>query len=354
MAGVTLDGVSKSFGGLTVVDEVSLEIPDGTFAVLLGPSGCGKTTTLRMIAGLEECTSGEMRIGDVVVNDVPPAERDIAMVFQSYALYPHMTVAENIGFGLKMRRLPRTEITARISEVAELLDLGGLLQRKPRQLSGGQRQRVALGRAIARRPAVFLMDEPLSNLDARLRAQTRAELIKLHAELGTTIVYVTHDQVEAMTMGERVVVMDGGRVQQVAAPHDVYLNPANTFVAGFIGSPPMNLIPARLSANGSGPVADLGGVRVGLGHLATGDSAPREITFGIRPEHARIDTAASTFTVEMLELLGHDSLVHLSGPVSIQVRVDARQAPRPGDRVGVTIDAESACIFDPHSGARLL
>jgi len=346
--------VSKSFGGAMVVDDVSLDIPDGSFTVLLGPSGCGKTTTLRMIAGLEECTSGEIRIGDAVVNDMPPAERDIAMVFQSYALYPHMTVAENIGFGLKMRRLPRTEIDERITEVARLLDLGGLLARKPRQLSGGQRQRVALGRAIARRPAVFLMDEPLSNLDARLRAQTRAELIKLHAELGTTIVYVTHDQVEAMTMGERVVVMDGGRVQQVAAPHDVYLSPANTFVAGFIGSPPMNLIPAKLSTNGSGPAADLGGVQVGLGHLAPVDCEPRKVTFGIRPEHVRIDPSASVFVVEMIELLGHDSLVHLSGPISIQVRVDARQAPRLGDRVGVVFDAESACIFDPESGARML
>jgi len=353
VAGVTLAGVSKSFGGVLAVDDVSLEIPDGTFTVLLGPSGCGKTTTLRMIAGLEECTVGEIRIGATVVNDVPPAERDIAMVFQSYALYPHMTVADNIGFGLRMRHFSRAEITARTAEVAELLDLGGLLGRKPRQLSGGQRQRVALGRAIARRPAVFLMDEPLSNLDARLRAQTRAELIKLHRELGTTIIYVTHDQVEAMTMGERVVVMDGGRVQQVAAPHDVYLSPENTFVAGFIGSPPMNLIPATLSANGSGPVADLGGVRVGMKHIGMPTGAPREITFGIRPEHIRLDASAQGFTVEMLELLGHDSLVHLSGPVSIQVRVDARQAPRPGDQVGLAFDAESACVFDPDSGARL-
>ncbi len=351
MAGVTLEGVGKSFGSVVAVDDVSLMIPDGAFTVLLGPSGCGKTTTLRMIAGLEECTVGEIRIGTALVNDVPPAERDIAMVFQSYALYPHMTVAENIGFGLKMRRLPRAEIAARTAEVAELLDLGGLLGRKPRQLSGGQRQRVALGRAIARRPAVFLMDEPLSNLDARLRAQTRAELIKLHRELGTTIIYVTHDQVEAMTMGERVVVMNGGRVQQVAAPHDVYLSPENTFVAGFIGSPPMNLMPAKVSTNGSGPVADLGGICVGL--HTPGAPVPGDVLFGIRPEHVSVDPTARTFVVEMVELLGHDSLLHLSGPVRIQVRVDARQSPRPGDRVGVVFDAESVCIFDPVSGARL-
>ncbi len=359
MASVTLTRVHKRYGHTLAVDGVDLEIPDGSFTVLVGPSGCGKTTTLRMVAGLEEVTTGEIRIGDSVVNDLPAAERDIAMVFQSYALYPHMTVAENIGFGLRLRGTPKHAIAARIDEVAQMLGLGDLLQRKPRQLSGGQRQRVALGRAIARRPAVFLMDEPLSNLDAQLRAQTRAELIRLHRELDATFLYVTHDQVEAMTMGAQVVVMHEGRIQQAAPPEEVYLHPASSFVASFIGNPATNLVPAEVCVNGAGPGLRLaGGVRVALPprlQPAVGGRQGEEVLLGVRPEHVRLCTDAGTpYRVEMTELLGHQTLVHLrgAGPALVST-VDSRRAPRAGEEVLVAFDTECLNCFEPTSGRNL-
>src|SRR6187455_2715527 len=249
MATVTFDHVWKKYGEVVAVNDLSLEIQDGEFMVLVGPSGCGKTTSLRMIAGLEEITQGDLRIGDRIVNNVPPKDRDIAMVFQSYALYPHMTVRDNLAFGLKLRKVPKPEIERRVKEAAETIQLQNLLDRKPKELSGGQRQRVALGRAIVREPAVFLMDEPLSNLDAKLRVQTRAEIARLHQRLGTTTVYVTHDQVEAMTMGSRIAVMHKGRLQQVGTPKELYEHPGNRFVAGFIGSPAMNFATATVDGS---------------------------------------------------------------------------------------------------------
>src|SRR5512143_515173 len=246
MAGVVYDHVTKQFGDVTAVNDLSLDVADKEFLVLVGPSGCGKTTALRLLAGLEEISAGSIYIGDRVVNDVPPKDRDIAMVFQSYALYPHMSVYDNMAFGLKLRKTPKSEIDSRVKEAADILQIGHLLQRKPKELSGGQRQRVALGRAIVRKPQVFLMDEPLSNLDAKLRVQTRAELIKLHRNLGTTFIYVTHDQIEAMTMGTRIAVMNQGLLQQVDSPQNLYDHPANMFVAGFIGSPSMNFSDATL------------------------------------------------------------------------------------------------------------
>ncbi|MDZ4654988.1 MAG: ABC transporter ATP-binding protein [Coriobacteriia bacterium] len=358
MASVELTGVTKLFGEYAAVDDVSLRIEDGSFTVLVGPSGCGKTTTLRMVAGLEELTAGQIRIGDQDVSDTPPANRDIAMVFQNYALYPHMTVRDNMGFGLKLRKTPRPEITRRIDEVAEMLGLGDLLDRKPRQLSGGQRQRVALGRAIARRPAVFLMDEPLSNLDAKLRAQTRAELVRIHRELGATFIYVTHDQVEAMTMGQQAVVMDSGRVQQAASPRDVYLYPQNIFVAGFVGSPPMNLVKVGVSTNGDGrAVLDLGADdRVHVSRELSEQLRPHvgdSVTFGVRPEHIKLsaDSEGLRYHVEMVELLGHDTLLHLSGVgAPLLARVDSRYAPSPGEELRVDFDYDHVSVFHPDTG----
>src|SRR5437016_2121365 len=264
MAGVTLRNLTKTFKSVVAVDNVSLEIKDKEFLVLVGPSGCGKTTALRMVAGLEEATSGEILIGDRLVNDVSPKDRNIAMVFQNYALYPHMTVYKNMAFSLKLRRTPKGEIERRVKAAADILGIGDLLDRKPKQLSGGQRQRVAVGRAIVRQPEVFLFDEPLSNLDAKLRVNMRAELIKLHERLDATMIYVTHDQVEAMTMGDRIVVMRNGFIQQVGPPMEVYNQPQNQFVAGFIGSPPMNFLDARLVTDNGGVAVDLQGMRLPL------------------------------------------------------------------------------------------
>ncbi|HHW15219.1 MAG TPA: sn-glycerol-3-phosphate ABC transporter ATP-binding protein UgpC, partial [Firmicutes bacterium] len=264
MASVTLKGVSKRFGNVTAVDNVNLEIADREFVVLVGPSGCGKTTTLRMVAGLEEITEGEIYIGERLVNDVAPKDRDIAMVFQNYALYPHMNVYDNMAFALKIRKVRRDEIDRRVRAAAQLLGIENLLDRKPKALSGGQRQRVALGRAIVREPKVFLMDEPLSNLDAKLRVQMRSELSKLHNRLQTTVIYVTHDQTEAMTMGDRIVVMKDGKVQQVGTPLDIYEHPANVFVAGFIGSPAMNFFQVRLDEANGQLFADFGSFRLPL------------------------------------------------------------------------------------------
>ncbi|MCA1596735.1 MAG: ATP-binding cassette domain-containing protein, partial [Chloroflexi bacterium] len=298
MSSVTLADLCKSFKDIVAVDNVNLQIQDKEFLVLVGPSGCGKTTALRMIAGLEEATSGEIRIGDRVVNDVSPKDRDIAMVFQNYALYPHMTVYDNMAFGLRLRKKPglfgarvfsEADIRQRVSDAAQILDLGPYLKRKPKELSGGQRQRVALGRAIVREPKVFLMDEPLSNLDAKLRVQTRAELIKLHRRLGITTIYVTHDQVEAMTMGDRIVVMNHGVVQQCDTPLNLYHSPVNKFVAGFIGSPGMNFAPVTLRPNGAG--IDIAGDGFSLrlpselaSRLNGQASQPRSVEFGVRPE----------------------------------------------------------------------
>jgi multiple sugar transport system ATP-binding protein len=320
-ASVTFAEVTKLYDGVAAVNELSLEVGDGEFMVLVGPSGCGKTTALRMVAGLEEITAGEILIGDRVVNDVDPRGRDVAMVFQNYALYPHMTVFENIAFGLRARRAPKSDIRSRVERVGKALGLGELLQRKPRQLSGGQRQRVAMGRAIVRDPRVFLMDEPLSNLDARLRVQMRAEVARVQRDLGVTTIYVTHDQVEAMTMGDRVAVMRGGVLQQTGRPQSVFDRPANLFVASFIGSPPMNLVQARVEERGDGlgvsvgeqeiaVPADVAAARSGLRRYAG-----RAVGLGIRPEHLRDPTGESRGllrgTVRATEALGSELLVHL-------------------------------------------
>src|SRR5438034_881538 len=299
MATVTFDHVSKRYGDVVAVNDLNLEIRDGEFMVLVGPSGCGKTTSLRMIAGLEEISDGTLRIGDRVVNDVAPKDRDIAMVFQSYALYPHMTVRDNLAFGLKLRKVPKADIEKRVQEAAGILDLGRLLARKPKELSGGQRQRVALGRAIVREPAVFLMDEPLSNLDAKLRVQTRAEIARLHQRLKTTIVYVTHDQVEAMTMGDRIAVMSEGHIQQVGSPQELYDYPTNRFVAGFIGSPSMNFMEVTPSGSDGAAKLEAPGITIPVPDRfrdAVRGSSSRALIAGIRPEHFELGTAATDST----------------------------------------------------------
>ncbi|HTZ05497.1 MAG TPA: sn-glycerol-3-phosphate ABC transporter ATP-binding protein UgpC [Gaiellaceae bacterium] len=332
MARVAFERVTKIYGdGIRAVDELDLEVADGEFMVLVGPSGCGKTTALRMVAGLEEITDGIVRIGDKVVNELTPKSRDIAMVFQSYALYPHLSVYDNIAFALKIKRTPKTEIERRVDGAARILDLEALLKRKPRALSGGQRQRVAMGRAIVREPAAFLMDEPLSNLDAKLRVQMRADIKKLQSDLGVTTIYVTHDQVEAMTMGHRVAVMRKGKLQQVAAPQEMYDNPANVFVGGFIGSPAMNMLEARIERRDGNLVAALGDAAVPLDD-ETLDRRPalvgyegRDIVLGIRPEDLEDASLANgdgrprlTGRVEIREALGSEMLVHFE--------VAARQA----------------------------
>jgi multiple sugar transport system ATP-binding protein len=305
MPGVTLESVSKRFAaGSVAVDDLSLDIADGEFMILVGSSGCGKTTALRMIAGLETPSAGTIRIGDRVVNEVSARDRDIAMVFQNYALYPHMTVARNLGYPLRQRRVPRTEVTRRVSEVAEMLGLEALMKRRPGQLSGGQRQRVAMGRALVREPEVFLLDEPLSNLDAKLRVQMRAALKRLHGRLGVTTVYVTHDQVEAMTLGDRIAVLSDGKLQQLGAPQDVYDHPANVFVAGFIGSPPMNLLRGRVR----GGSATAGDLVVPAPGVADGD-----VFVGVRPESlrpARHGMPSLGFEVAVVEPLGDEVIVH--------------------------------------------
>jgi multiple sugar transport system ATP-binding protein len=320
-ASVTFAEVTKVYDGVAAVKGLSLEVGNGEFMVLVGPSGCGKTTALRMVAGLEEITAGEILIGDRVVNDVDPRGRDVAMVFQNYALYPHMTVFENIAFGLRARRVPKGEIRSRVERVGKALGLGDLLERKPRQLSGGQRQRVAMGRAIVRDPRVFLMDEPLSNLDARLRVQMRAEVARVQRDLGVTTIYVTHDQVEAMTMGDRVAVMRGGVLQQTGEPQSVFDRPVNLFVASFIGSPPMNLVQARLEERGDGLAARVGEQEIAVpSDVVAARSglrryADRAVGLGIRPEHLRDATGESRArlrgTVRATEALGSELLVHL-------------------------------------------
>ncbi|MGQ0653669.1 MAG: sn-glycerol-3-phosphate import ATP-binding protein UgpC [Betaproteobacteria bacterium] len=333
MAELNFKDVKKSYAGLQVIHGVSMDVKDGEFVVIVGPSGCGKSTLLRMVAGLEAISSGEIRIGGRVVNDLEPKDRDIAMVFQNYALYPHMSVYENMSYGLRIRGLPRQEIDARVQKAAAILELKEYLQRRPRQLSGGQRQRVAMGRAIVREPAVFLFDEPLSNLDAKLRVQMRAELQALHRRLGTTSLYVTHDQVEAMTLAHRMIVMNAGRAEQIGAPLEVYAKPATTFVAGFIGSPPMNLVPQ-----------ERGG---------------RKVLFGIRPEHlepcAQAD-ARLVAEIDLVEPLGADTLVygHLDGDG--RPRIAARlgsTVPAQAGRLPLRYRPEHAHYFDFASGARI-
>ena len=351
MPGLTFDHVHKEFpGGTVAVRDLSLAIADGEFMIFVGPSGCGKTTALRMVAGLEKITSGTIAIGDRVINDDSPRDRDIAMVFQNYALYPHMTVQRNLGFGLKERRTPKADIERRVGEVAAMLGIEDLLKRRPAQLSGGQRQRVAMGRALVREPAAFLLDEPLSNLDAKLRVQVRGDLKRLHQRLGITTIYVTHDQVEAMTLGDRVAVMSNGVLQQLGAPQDVYDRPANLFVAGFIGSPPMNL----LRAEAKGGVATAGDLSLSIAGLADGD-----VVLGLRPEHLRpaLDGQPSTeFLVEVVEPLGDGVIVHgtVSGTLITAPSGDDEVLPRlPGDRAEITTKFEPTLRPSPGERMRL-
>jgi ABC-type sugar transport system ATPase subunit len=335
MATVTFEHVTKSYDGTVAVRDLNLGVADSEFLVLVGPSGCGKTTALRMIAGLEQITEGRLLIGDRVVNNVAPVARDIAMVFQSYALYPHMTVFDNLAFGLRNKKVPRKDIDSRVKQAAEILDLGPLLKRKPKQLSGGQRQRVALGRAIVREPSAFLMDEPLSNLDAKLRVATRAEILKLQERLGITTIYVTHDQVEAMTMGDRIAVMNLGVLQQVGTPEELYENPSNTFVAGFIGSPAMNLVPA--------PSVDAGGA----GRIV-----------GFRPEHIELDRQAGGIQfhagVEVVEYLGDEQIAHLrvkDTPLVAKLPVEQRLAM--GDSREFHVAQDKLRFFDAETQERV-
>ncbi len=358
MANVTFENVNKLYGDFHAVKDMNIEIGDGEFMVLVGPSGCGKTTALRMIAGLEEISSGKLRIGDRVVNDVAPKDRDIAMVFQSYALYPHMSVRENLAFGLKLRKVSKPEIERRVGEAAETIQLQKLLDRKPKELSGGQRQRVALGRAIVREPAVFLMDEPLSNLDAKLRVQTRAEIARLHQRLKTTVVYVTHDQVEAMTMGERIAVMSEGLLMQVGSPQQLYDHPANRFVAGFIGSPAMNFVEVdidgdRLRGPGDWSVPLPQRARDAIG------SSGRKVVVGFRPEHLEIGEtgpASGSFRAraDVVEYLGNEELLHVNAAgQDIVAIVNSSHRVRPGDIVDLVIPLDKLHLFDRETGETL-
>jgi multiple sugar transport system ATP-binding protein len=371
MAGVTLRHVHKSFGPVTVIEDLDLDVEDHEFMVLVGPSGCGKSTALRMIAGLEETTAGTIEIGGRVVNDVPPRDRDIAMVFQSYALYPHMTVRENLEFGLKIRKTPAPEMARLVGEAAAILGLGEYLDRKPKQLSGGQRQRVAVGRAIVRQPAVFLFDEPLSNLDAKLRVQMRAEISRLQKQLRTTTVYVTHDQVEAMTMGHRIAVMQRGRLQQVGTPLEVYEQPANLFVAGFIGTPPMNFLPGVLAGpTGDGAMASVatGGLELRLPArlgAATRGQDGRRVVLGIRPENLREPGDGGgrggggalqpiTARVEFVEPLGHEVIVHgRVGDHLLIAKVDPHRAPAMGAELAMALETDAVHLFDAATEQRI-
>jgi sn-glycerol 3-phosphate transport system ATP-binding protein len=352
MASIDFSEVRKTYGDNEVVHGITLKVDDGEFVVLVGPSGCGKSTLLRMVAGLEEITSGTIRIGDRVVNDLEPKDRDCAMVFQNYALYPHMSVYDNMAYGLKIRKLPKPEIERRVNAAAGILELEGLLQRKPRQLSGGQRQRVAMGRAIVREPAVFLFDEPLSNLDAKLRVQTRLEIQKLHRRLRTTSLYVTHDQVEAMTLAQRMIVMNAGRAEQVGTPDDVYSRPATTFVASFIGSPPMNLFEGRLAADGRTFTARDGAtLTLPLPRPAL---AGRELILGLRPEHLLLGGGALPMQVETVEMLGAEHLIHgIVAGHDIIVRTGPMENPAPGSTLLLGFNPESVHWFSADTGARI-
>ena len=371
MASLSLRNVYKRYpGGVTAVSDFNLEIKDKEFIILVGPSGCGKSTTLRMVAGLEEISDGEIYIGDKLVNDVAPKDRDIAMVFQNYALYPHMMVFDNMAFGLKLRKTPKDEIKRRVEEAARILDISHLLERKPKALSGGQRQRVALGRAIVREPKVFLLDEPLSNLDAKLRAQMRTEISKLHQRLGTTFIYVTHDQTEAMTMGTRIVVMKSGLIQQVDTPNNLYLYPCNLFVAGFIGSPQMNFIEAKLLKEGEDYLVEFGsedtktraGVKYKIKLPASKNKdncleayAGKEIIMGIRPENVHNEEdlieqhkdGIVEADVEVTELMGAETYLYMNCEgQAINARVSPTNTSRPGDKIKIAFETAKIHLFD--------
>ena len=372
MATLSLRGIYKKYaGGVTAVSDFNLEIADKEFIILVGPSGCGKSTTLRMIAGLEEISEGELYIGDRLVNDVAPKDRDIAMVFQNYALYPHMTVFENMAFGLKLRKQPKEEIKRRVDEAARILDIVHLLDRKPAALSGGQRQRVALGRAIVREPQVFLLDEPLSNLDAKLRAQMRTELSKLHMRLGTTFIYVTHDQTEAMTMGTRIVVMKDGFIQQIDTPQNLYSKPVNVFVAGFIGSPQMNFIDAKLALKDGKTVVEFGNeaeqysivIPDGEKADAVKDYIGKDVVFGIRPEDmyddeeaiAKATSGIVECEVEVTELMGAETYLYLlCAGNTMTARVAPTSVARAGDKIKVALDVNKIHLFDKETEKAIL
>ena len=356
MANVRLEGIKRRFNNVTAIEDITFTVPDGQFWVLVGPSGCGKSTVLRMIAGLESATEGNLYIGDTLVNNIPARARDVAMVFQNYALYPHMTVAENIGFGLQMRKADSKTVKERVSVVAKSLALEHLLERKPKQLSGGQQQRVALGRAIARQPQVFLLDEPLSNLDAQLRDDTRVELKQLHQKLGITTIYVTHDQTEAMTLGDRIVVLNSGKIQQIGAPQSIYAKPANRMVATFLGNPPMNIIPAIYIDNS---------FKVGNQFLVCPQSIRETLNpvegqsfdLGIRPENIYINQAAKdglVVEVKVLEPLGRETLIRAE-IVGVQINVQGGRDERSqiGDRISLELDLDQLFVFDTTTGKTL-
>jgi sn-glycerol 3-phosphate transport system ATP-binding protein len=359
MAVVSLHGVKKTYDKLEVIHGIDIDIADGEFVVIVGPSGCGKSTLLRMVAGLERITGGEARIGPRVVNELEPKDRDIAMVFQNYALYPHMSVYENMAYGLKIRKLSKADIDQRVRKAAKILELGTLLDRKPRQLSGGQRQRVAMGRAIVREPAVFLFDEPLSNLDAKLRVQMRLEIKRLQRELGVTSIYVTHDQVEAMTLADRLIVMNAGVAEQIGTPMDVYDRPATTFVAGFIGSPAMNFMAGKVSdSRQSIDLASPGGVKVNLPLNGPTSAAPgTPVSVGIRPEHLLpYANGPLELEIELAEPLGADTLLH--GRVGaarelMTIRQPGHVIAKPGEKRRFNIDARNLHLFEQQSGKRL-
>jgi multiple sugar transport system ATP-binding protein len=369
MASVTLKNVYKVYdGGVTAVTDFNLEVADKEFIILVGPSGCGKSTTLRMIAGLEEITKGELYIGETLSNDVAPKDRDIAMVFQNYALYPHMTVYDNMAFGLKLRKVPKDEIKRRVEEAARILDISHLLDRKPKALSGGQRQRVALGRAIVRNPKVFLLDEPLSNLDAKLRAQMRTEISKLHQRLGTTFIYVTHDQTEAMTMGDRIVVMKDGFIQQVDTPQNLYDLPVNEFVAGFMGSPQMNMVDATVEKSGDGYALKYGQYSIKVPKEKNKDDVLKDyvgkaVVLGIRPENVHdepeiLQKAAEGIVeadVEVTELMGSETYLYLNCEGSpITARVNPATTAKTGDRIKIAFDLTRLHLFDKETERTIL
>ena len=369
MASLSLQHIYKRYaGGVTAVTDFCLDIEDKEFIVLVGPSGCGKSTTLRMIAGLEEISDGELYIGDKLVNDVAPKDRDIAMVFQNYALYPHMTVFENMAFGLKLRKMPKDEIKNRVTEAARILDIEHLLDRKPKALSGGQRQRVALGRAIVREPKVFLMDEPLSNLDAKLRVQMRTEISKLHQKLQTTFIYVTHDQTEALTMGTRIIVMKDGFVQQIDSPINLYNKPCNMFVAGFIGSPQMNFVTCEVKEDGDTVALVFGDNKIKLpegvaSKIKAADVVGKEVIFGVRPEDLHDEEqyisaypdATIEATVEVTEMLGAETYLYLKVmDYNFTARVDPRSTAKPGDVIKLGVDVNRIHIFDKETEVAIL
>src|SRR5690348_15467916 len=353
MASVAIRDVRKAFGATAVIHGVDVSIKDGEFVVLVGPSGCGKSTLLRMIAGLENITAGEIRIGERVVNNLPPKERDVAMVFQNYALYPHMTVAANMAFSMKLRSAPKREIDERVNRAAAILGLTQLLERYPRQLSGGQRQRVAMGRAIVRDPQVFLFDEPLSNLDAKLRVQMRIEIKELHQRLKTTTIYVTHDQIEAMTMADKIVVMHDGRVEQIGAPLELYDRPDNLFVAGFIGSPAMNMIKGRIRVNGAASFEGPAGLKFSLASAGSGNDG-RPAIYGVRPEHFSLADDGAEAEVQVIEPTGSELQVvaKLAGEDIIAVFRERHQF-KPGEKIRLKPDPRLVHLFDEQTGKRL-